>query len=599
VRPERSDPGAQGACFASHRRWFGIVGGFLLLAGAVIFAFPCWNQAPSRAPAVSDAGRTDMEVAPAALKPRAAQPTTLRDLLALPRSALTNIDTATLNLLCAEGLRGSENLNVQSSLDSLDAWAKHVASETQRNFHRLLANPREYDHSLGYYRMMMLATVLQQDFGTHYNPERALPQLRGKWEPSDVFFGDSRDVFIHGLLGDKHRGTCSSLPALYAAVAQRLGYPVELVAAKGHLFVRYEEGTEHLNVEATSIGFNTYPDEHYRQWPIPMTSEEAKTFGWLRPMRRPEVLGAFLAIRAASLTSMKRFDEAAETWAAVGRYLPVSPDLKNIIARSRERARIERAADRWDDLWNEVAHLQLPFGPSFGHFRDRRLQVQLLMNQSTNLVEIQREVAALKQELEADRRQAMLMSDSIGTMPPPILATEPLAAGSESSEMVALLAAVPQPVRVRIPAERVPHEYWQGIPQELQRQLNGLSKEEEIVTEMWSFNVEGINRRNQEAVAALTPKQPEPLPPHVRREWLSAAYRDSMPKELRRRLAKVSRAELVHSEIYRFQLEEENQRRAEEMKALLVKPSEPGQPNWPLAEPPVFIEIIPPKIATP
>ena len=55
-----------------------------------------------------------------------------------------------------------------------------MASETQRNFHRFLANPREYNHSLGYYRMMMLATVLQQDFGTHYNPERALPQLHGK-----------------------------------------------------------------------------------------------------------------------------------------------------------------------------------------------------------------------------------------------------------------------------------------------------------------------------------------------------------------------------------------------------------------------------------
>jgi hypothetical protein len=336
ARTGKPDPRGQGERSAFRRRWVVLAGLSLLLAAAVVFAFVRWNKTPSFAAVAADAGKTEMEVAPAFLKPRAVQPKTLKELLALPRSALTNIDTATLNLLCAEGLRGADSLSVESSLDSLDAWAKHVASETQRNIHRFLANPREYNHSLGYYRMMMLATVLQQDFGTHYNPERALPQLRGKWEPSDVFFGDSRDVFIHGLLGDKHRGTCSSLPVLYVAVAQRLGYPAELVAAKGHLFVRYQEGTEHLNVEATSVGFNTYPDEHYRQWPLPMTAEEVRTFGWLRPMSRAEMLGAFLAIRAACLTSMKRFDEAADTWAAVARYLPVTADLKHIIARARQ-----------------------------------------------------------------------------------------------------------------------------------------------------------------------------------------------------------------------------------------------------------------------
>ena len=418
-----------------------------------------------------------------------------------------------------------------------------------------------------------------------------------------MFFGDSRDVFIHGLLGDKHRGTCSSLPVLYVAMAQRLGYPVELVAAKGHLFVRYQEGTEHLNVEATSLGFNTYPDEHYRHWPHPMSDQEARKFGWLRPMSKPEILGAFLAIRAASLTSTKRFDEAAETWAAVARYLPVTPDLKHIIERARQRAHVERAADRWDQLWEDVTQLQLPFGPRFGHFRDRRLQVQLFMNQSTNLVEIEREVAELKQELDADRRQAMLMFDSIGSVTPSWLPTGPLPAGSEPPQMATLLSAVPQPIRVRIPAERVPHEYWQGIPPELQQRLNGLTKEEEIVTEMWRFNVEAVNRRNQEAMAALVPKQPEPLPSNLRREWLPTEYRDSMPKQLRERLAKVNPPELVPSEIQRFQLEEENRRRSEEMKALLVKPLEPGQPNSPPNSPltgsPVSVAIIPPKAAEP
>jgi len=593
ARPEKSDPRGQGGYFAS-RRWFAVVSGCLLLAGAVIFAFAYWNQGRSRAPVASDAGKTEIEVAPASLKPRAAQPTTLTDLLALPSGALANVDTATLNLLCAEGLRGSDNLNVQSSLDSLDTWAKHVASETQRNFHRFLANPREYNHSLGYYRMMMLATVLQQDFGTHYNPERALPQLRGRWEPSDVFFGDSHDVFIHGLLGDQHRGTCSSLPVLYVALAQRLGYPVELVAAKGHLFVRYQEGTEHLNVEATSIGFNTYPDEHYRQWPLPMTSEEAKTFGWLRPMSKPEMLGAFLAIRAASLTSMKRFEEAAQAWAAVARYLPVTPDLKEIVAHARQRAANERAADRWDELCEQVRGLELPFGPSFAQFRDRKVQLQLFMNQSTNLVAIEQAVADLKQDLDADRRQAMLMSDSIGSLAPqPLQPSDPPTTVSESApQLAALLSNVPQPTRVRIPAERIPREYWQGFPPELQEQLAGRSDEQDIVTEIWRYHVEQANRRNQAAMAAAFPSPAQPLLHNVRREWLPPDYQESMPAELRGRLARVNTREQTQWAIRQYQTEQQAQRVGEQMRAV-------GHPSLPLMGPPLQIEIVPPKAPKP
>ncbi len=593
TRPEKSDRRNLGERPPFRSRRVVFAGIFVLVVAAIVVASAHWQQPPPPTDASPHATSIEMEVAPAFLKPRTTHPATLKDLLALPSEALASVDTATLNLLCAAGLRGADSLDVESSLDSLDAWARHVASETQRNYHRFLANPREYHQSLGYYRMMMLATVLQQDFGTHYNPERAVPQLRGKWEPNDAFFGDSRDVFIHGLLGDKHRGTCSSLPVLYVAAAQRLGYPVELVAAKGHLFVRYQEGADHLNVEATSIGFNTYPDEHYRRWPRPITDEEARTFGWLRSMSKPEMLGAFLAIRAACLTSMKRFDDAAESWASAAIYLPVTPDLKSIVERARQRAKVERAADRWDELWEEIAHLQLPFGSGFAQFRDRQMQLQLFMNQSTNLVEIERAVADLKQGIEADRRQAMLMSDSNGSMlSPPVPPTEAVAGGSEPLQMAALLAAVPQPVRVRIPAERVPHEYWQAIPPELQRQLNGLTREQEIVTEIWRFHAEQLNRSSQAAMAAMAPKSAQPLPRNVQRDWLPAEYHESLPAELRSRLAHVSSREQVQWTVRQYLTAQEALRSAEEMTAN-------AQAKLPLTAPPVQIEIIPPKAGEP
>ena len=59
----------------------------------------------------------------------------------------------------------------------------------------------------------MLVTVLQQDLGVHYNPQRA----------REVDFRNSKDLFIHGLVGNPNGGTCVSIPALYTTIARRLG----------------------------------------------------------------------------------------------------------------------------------------------------------------------------------------------------------------------------------------------------------------------------------------------------------------------------------------------------------------------------------------
>ena len=262
-------------------------------------------------------------------------PTNLAQLLALPPEQLEKVDIARMNLLCAEGLTGAETLDVQQNLDTLESWARHVEEETTRNYHRFLDRPEDYNNSEAYYRMIILATVLQEDFGVHYDPERAMPQLLGKRESNDVFFGDASDIFISGILGDQRHGTCSSLPVLYVAVAQRLGYPVDLASTEEHLYMRYEEGTNHLNVDAAGEGFITHADDEYKKWPHSLTDEEIKTYGYLQPMSKRQVLGAFLTIRAANLTSAKKFDEAADSWEAASHYLPPTPVLLKIVAMAK------------------------------------------------------------------------------------------------------------------------------------------------------------------------------------------------------------------------------------------------------------------------
>ncbi len=417
----------------------------------------------------------ESDAAPATLNIRAKQPEALQELLALSPEELEQVDIVVMNLLCAEGLRGAEKLDIQKLLDTLDEWSRHVSSETLRNFHRFAANPKEYGNSLAYYRMIMLATVLQQDFGAHYSPQRAVPQLRGKQESSDAFFADAKDVFLHGLLGGERQGTCSSLPVLYAAVAQRMGFPVSLASTKGHFYVRYEDGDEHLNVEATSIGFNSYRDEYYRRWPFPVSDGEARTYGLLRPLSKKEILGTFLAIRANCLTSMKRLDDAAATWALASQCLPETPALKRIVDHSLARAYNEKAADRWDVLWEEVDRLGIPAKPEYAHLKDQKVRLQLLMNQSTNLTVIEGVVAQFRQELALAWKREFPDADSA-------MVVLPSPPGTPSAQLISapaleLLAAATAslPARIQIPAERVPSEYQRGIPTELQERLRGLT----------------------------------------------------------------------------------------------------------------------------
>jgi len=517
------------------------------------------------------------------------QPETLPELLAIPVADLGKVDIARINLLCAQGLRGAEELDVQFYLNTLDGWVRHVDSETRGNFHRFAAHPGEYNDSLAYYRMEMLATVLQQDFGAQYNPARAVPQLRGEHEPSDVFFADSKDVFLNGLLGGNHQGTCSSLPVLYVAVAQRLGYPVSLASARGHFYVRYDDGPEHLNVDATTLGFKTETDEFYRHWPQPVSDEEARTYGLLRPMTKGEILGSFLTIRAATLTSMKRFAEAAATWKEAARFLPDSPALKRIVERAFARAKNERNADRWDQLWDEVSNLDVRPDADYAYFRDRQIRLHWFMNQTTNLPAVERALADLKSELDLHRRLAMLASDSPATLlPPQRLGSEP-----PNPPTGDLPLARP---RVRIPAERVPPEYCVSIPQELRERLSGKTREEDIVSEMWAFRVEEINRANQEARARLTRPPPAPLPQNVRPEWLPEEYRQEIPAELRNRLRNVSGQAQIEWTAKQFQQEQRIRRQTQEMNRQIERQNNSTSG---LTGPPIEIEIIPANTGVP
>ena len=207
-------------------------------------------------------------------------------LLSAGADGLAGMDIAEMNLLCAAGLPGTEEIDIDESLAKLDGWAERVTAETDRNMHRFRENPGEYNNSEAYFRAMMLVTVLQQDLGVRYNPARS----------RDIDFRRPEDLFIHGMIASDNGGTCVSMPVLYTSVGRRAGYPLKLVLAKAHVFVRWDSPDgERFNIEATNQGMNSFDDEYYKTWPQKMTPSEIAGGVYLKSLGVSGELALFCA----------------------------------------------------------------------------------------------------------------------------------------------------------------------------------------------------------------------------------------------------------------------------------------------------------------
>ena len=299
-------------------------------------------------------------------------PSTLQELLTRPRREREKCDIGLMNLLCAKDLPGSEDLDISQCLRVLDDMASRVRAETERHHYRFLNNRQEFNHSEGQFRMAFLMTVVQQDFEIRYNPDRMTSP--GDFEPNNIFFADSKDVFIHGMLYGRHLGTCSSMPVLYVAIGRRLGYPLKLAATKNHLFIRWEDSSERFNIDGTGLGFKAYGDDRYRYFPFPVSAEEETEFGYLKSLTPAEELGVFVVSRGHCLIAQGKVDQGMESHAVASRLVPDSRIYQMILARDEETKRAairDREVMRIQDMQPqhrqpstaEQIHLQLDPNP--------------------------------------------------------------------------------------------------------------------------------------------------------------------------------------------------------------------------------------------
>jgi hypothetical protein len=182
---------------------------------------------------------------------------------------------------------------------------------------RFADHAEHYQHSEARFRAEWLVNILQQDIGLHYHAGFVGP------DQPVVLPKTSKECFIHGFMDneDAHKafgGNCLSLPAAYAAVGRRLGYPIKLACAKEHAFCRWE-GTDNanpawrdrFNFDGAGEGFSIDPDEFYLSWPRKTTPDQVDLCGWLKSLTPEQELAVFLAHRGLILSHLCKDNIAA------------------------------------------------------------------------------------------------------------------------------------------------------------------------------------------------------------------------------------------------------------------------------------------------
>ena len=281
------------------------------------------------------------------------------DLIHLSDDELAKYDVAAINLACAAGLPGAEVIDVEGCLNCLDKWALGIAEITRKGLEtEFRANPGRYEHSEPLYRMVTLVLGLKQFCGVQYNPAKI------GLKPEDPF--DLDEQFVYGAIQGPG-GTCATLPVLYAAVGRRLGYPVKIVHARGHLFCRWDDAANgvRFNIEGTTQdGVNDHPDDHYRKWPYPFTPEEERRFGLLRSLTPRQELADFIGCRAnqwrernnyrraiqAALVAMA-IDERTEGRAIYGHAIQNEWHKKLMARKPKDFPSVSLVVPPWETRW--------------------------------------------------------------------------------------------------------------------------------------------------------------------------------------------------------------------------------------------------------
>ncbi|WP_249274313.1 transglutaminase family protein [Parachlamydia sp. AcF125] len=125
-------------------------------------------------------------------------------------------------------------------------------------------------------------------------------------------------TFLPSVL-DSRRGVCLGVSLLYICLAQRLSLPIEMVTPPGHIYVRYKDGKNVLNIETTARGIHL-PCEEYLG--IDTRALQERTI--------KEVIGLAHFNQAAAYLRQHRYENALLCYKKAQPYLPKDQLLQEL-----------------------------------------------------------------------------------------------------------------------------------------------------------------------------------------------------------------------------------------------------------------------------
>jgi regulator of sirC expression with transglutaminase-like and TPR domain len=208
--------------------------------------------------------------------PAAPPPSELEKIMALPDEEFQKASLARINLLVSKEIEPS--VDVDKYMVQFNELVDQVKQANQK--YQAGSDPDKL--------IRVLNTYL-------YFEKKFRYAKLGDAKDASLLAADPKNLFLYGIL-DRMQGTCISMPVLYIALGEALGYPIKGVNANDHFFCRWDGGGYTSNIEATSGGGNASDEQYIRDMNV--TKEQIQSGAYMRSLSKREVVGNFFFARA-------------------------------------------------------------------------------------------------------------------------------------------------------------------------------------------------------------------------------------------------------------------------------------------------------------
>ncbi|MEK7448064.1 MAG: tetratricopeptide repeat protein [Planctomycetota bacterium] len=162
-------------------------------------------------------------------------------------------------------------------------------------------------------------------------------------------------IYLSSVL-DKKEGQCLGLSVLYLALAERLKLPLYAVGLPDHMFVRYDNRTQQINIETSKEGNNLSKNEYLKwlkEWgdeaseklkdvpehigkdyenlakSIPMTSDDLDRGGYFKNLSKKDVIAHLIINRVSNWVYISKNDKAVKD---IEKTILLNPDYPQLWA---------------------------------------------------------------------------------------------------------------------------------------------------------------------------------------------------------------------------------------------------------------------------